>query len=304
MVKNSEIQNVIIKPANQSDIPQLVALMNSEYARKKTEQYFIWQFFESVYPTVLMTASVGNRIIGMFGLQKRILNNKAVSGQAIDILIDKKWRGKGLFSILANKAIEFFDDLDLLCVFPNQNGKVAVKNSLGWKCLAKIDNLSLDLIGYKYNSDNKFNHLIKSGSDLSYFVYNSEIISWRFDNHPEYNYTFINQNNGNYAFTKVFTDPLSKKKIGDIVYIYTDGKDITILENLINKTIESFQRHGITLITTWGLPHTNLYQVAMTIGFKIIPQKRYFCVKILDPQFSCLNNIEYWHLVQADTEIY
>lgn len=304
MVKNSEMRNVIIKPANQCDIPQLVALMNSEYARKKTKQYFIWQFFESIYPTVLMTASIDNRIMGMFGLQKRILNNGAVVGQAIDMLIDKKWRGKGLFSMIANKAFEFFDDLDLLVVLPNRNGKSAVEKSLGWKCLVKIDNLTLDLKAYKYNASNNLYHSTKSESNPSHFLYNSEIINWRFDNHPEYKYTFVNQNNKNYAVMKVFTDPLSKKRIGDIVYICTDRKDISILENLINKTIESFQRHGITLITTWGLPHTPLYQFARAMGFKTIPQERYFCVKILNPRFSGLSNIEYWHLVQADAEIY
>lgn len=303
MVKNSEMRNVIIRPANQCDIPQLVALMNSEYTRKKTKQYFIWQFFESVYPTVLMTASVGNRIIGMFGLQKRMLNNGTVVGQVIDMLIDKKWRGKGLFSMIANKALEFFDDLDLLVVLPNRNGKFAVQKSLGWKCISKIDTLSLEAnkikggIYIKYSDNSEYN-------DLYSFEYNTEILQWRFDKHPLFDYNYTSIDNGDFSVTKVFEDPVSKKRIGDIVYLRSDGNNLLYIDNLLRKTIQALVRESIDSVTTWALPHTSLYQVARSIGFKEVPQERYYCIKTLSSELSHLENIDNWHLIQADAEIY
>jgi len=304
MVKKSEIQNIIVRQAILYEVPQLVALMNAEYNRKKNSQYFTWQFFESVYPTVLMVASVGEKIVGMFGLQKRKLNNGAIVGQAIDMLIDKEWRGTGLFRILANRAIDSFKDIDILCVFPNRNGKRAVEKSLGWKCLSRIDNLTLNLNEYKINSGYKWIRLTNRKSKYFRFISSSEIQKWRFVNHPEYKYTFLKEDKNNYIVIKVFMEPLSKKKIGDIVYVCTDADDLHVYHKLIERAIEIFQKQNISSTSTWELQHTNVYQLMLGLGFKPIPQERYFCVKILNSQFSYLYDIESWDLFQADAELF
>ena len=304
MIRNFNKQDIIFRPAGLSDVPQLAGLMNLAYARQKSEKYFVWQFFESIYPTVLITACAGRRIIGMFGLQKRELNNGAVVGQAIDMLIEESWRGKGLFPVLASAAFESFYDLDVLCVFPNLTGKVAVEHSLGWKCIGKIDALFLNAKQYHPDHIKQFASPGKPFHDLTSLVYDSEIIKWRFEKHPEYKYRLITHENGIYAVTKVFVDSLTSHRVGDIVYLGIIGREYGILHKVMEKAVESFLEDGIDVISVWGLPHTPVYAYATAAGFQPIPQERFFCVKVLNSRFSYLDSFESWHLLQADVEIY
>ena len=137
------IDPIVYRIAEESDIPQLVNLINSQYSRKKAAEYFRWQYFDSFYPSVVMCAFMEESVIGMFGLQKRKLSDGVNAGQAIDLLVDPAWRGKGVFAELGVHASGSFKDLDLLCVFPNLNGKNACEKSLHWKTIGKIDSLVL-----------------------------------------------------------------------------------------------------------------------------------------------------------------
>jgi len=53
-----------------SDIPRLIDLMNSQYVRKKGEAYFLWQYFNAYYPTVLFCAFDKTQLVGMFGFSE------------------------------------------------------------------------------------------------------------------------------------------------------------------------------------------------------------------------------------------
>ena len=136
-------ESLLFRPAKISDIEQLVNLMNSQYARKKNQDYFVWQYFQSYYPTTLMCAVNNDKVIAMLGMQQRILINGAKIAQLIDILVDKEWRGRGIFKQLAQKAIQDFNEVDLLCSFCNQNGKLACEKQMNFTTLAKIDQMSL-----------------------------------------------------------------------------------------------------------------------------------------------------------------
>ena len=65
--------NLIIRKAEEKDIEQLVNLMNCQYLRKKSKDYFLWQYFNSYYSTILICAFINDELIGMFGLQTRYL---------------------------------------------------------------------------------------------------------------------------------------------------------------------------------------------------------------------------------------
>ena len=293
------------RQAEKSDIPQLMELMNSQYARKKGEGYFLWQYFNSYYPTVLYCAFRGEILIGMFGVQKRLLNNDATVGQAIDMLVSPAFRGKGIFKQLADRAIQCFQDVDLFCVFPNLNGKNAVEKSLGWETAGKIDLMCVkpQSIIDTLEEDPKPWEFERDQS-LYRFVYDNSIRKWRFGKHPDYTYRYVSIDKQKHAVTKIFTDPNDGRKFGDIVEIECDHGNKSLLSKLFLKTSLYLKNQGVEEIATWALPHTALHGVVRNLGFLELLQERYFCIKVLNPQYKYLTNFSCWHLVQADSEIY
>ena len=298
---------ILYRSAIESDVAGMVSLMNSEYARKKRPSYFIWQYFHSAYPTIVMTAIVNEEIVGLFGLQKRKLNSGAVVGQAIDLIVASKWRKRGIFTQLGNKAISYWDDLDLLLVLPNQNGKNACERSFGWITIGKIDEMVLLVVDSKlikpHNSDTYIS-LENDRSRYESFIYDDRIRSWRYDQHPDHRYGYVHLASGEFAVTKLFIDPINENCFGDIVDFECDAADETKLEELFIKTCARLIEDGVEAITTWVIPNTPIYPIVKSLGFAEEPRERYFCVKILNPRYEKLYDISSWHLVQADAEIY
>ncbi|MBD3409231.1 MAG: GNAT family N-acetyltransferase, partial [Ignavibacteriales bacterium] len=180
------VSEIEYRDAEPRDIPELKRLMNSQYARKKDDPYFRWQYFEGAFPTVVKCAFEEGRLVGMFGLQRRILNSGAVAAQAIDLLVDPAMRGKGVFGKLGELAFAKWNDVDLFCVLPNLNGMRASERSLKWKTIAKIDTLLVEPDKAISRADEPF----EEGDDtaLEGFAFDDEIFARRFDAPPDYDY--------------------------------------------------------------------------------------------------------------------
>ena len=288
--------NINYRQAILDDIPELVKLNNSQYNRKKSEDYFVWQFFRIEYPTILIVAECQNVIVGMFGLQKRKLTNGAIFGQAIDILISPKFRGRGIFKKMVDCALNQYINLDGICVLPNLNGKNAVVK-LGWKNIAKIDDMVLE-----DSISKKIRDIEYKKSALTEFDFNESIKKWRFNNHSEnmYFYKIIDKNN--FSVTKIFQDPITNCKYGDIVFIKYFDK--CFLKDVYLKSVSFLYSKEVGAITTWALPHTYEYKLLIQLGFKQKIRERYFCLNIYNTKFNSLYNINNWRLFQADSEIY
>jgi GNAT superfamily N-acetyltransferase len=293
-----------LRLAIKSDISQLVDLMNSQYDRKKDEAYFIWQYFDSSYPTILICAFSASKIIGMFGLQKRKLRDDTHVGQAIDLLVAHEWRKKGIFKLLGEKATEYFEDLDLLCVLPNVNGKNACEKALGWKTVCKVNSMSLDVKSFENPAWKPPKKLIENRKAIKGFYYNAEIRRWRYNHHPEYKYVYVALNSGEFAVTKIFKEPVTGVLYGDIVDFECNLNDMYCLRELFFRASTYLKGEKVESIVTWALPHIPLCEVLKSIGFTELPQERYFCVKVLNKRYDYLYYISQWHLVQADAEMY
>jgi GNAT superfamily N-acetyltransferase len=299
---NMENKNITIRPVKENEIDKAVALMNSQYARKKNVEYFRWQYFDSYFPSVLMGAFDRDELVGIFGLQKKRLNNDTNIGQLIDLLITPDWRKQGLFVRLAEEVYKYFEDLKIFCVLPNLNGKNACEKSLGFKTIAKIDsmvlkNQSLD----NDNSSDRSTGDIKQSSLIA-FEKNDEYRKWRFDKNPEYKYDRTTGSNSAFAITKIFKDPVTGDRYGDIVEY--DCVNTDLLSDLFHKTTKELFKTDIKNITTWALPHTDIFQILKKIGFVESPQERYFCIKIFYENLEKFDNINNWHLIPSDAEIY
>jgi len=299
-------EDVSYRSARESDIPQLVSLINSQYIRKKTGEYFHWQYFNSCYATVLMCAFKDDALIGTFGLQKRLLRNRLTSGQAIDLLVAPEWRGKGIFGELGRRAVEYFQDLDFLCVLPNENGKIAAERALGWKTIGKIDSMckNISTADVPHSVKQREHPVVVDRNDFLQFMYNPTIRKWRFEENPIYKYEYVRLDSVTFAVTKVFEDPVSHKRYGDIVDFECPPDDRDRLTDLFGVASKHLQQQHVDTVTTWALPGTRSEQAVRSLGFIVSPQERYFCVKILNPRYEFLYNYSCWHLVQADAEVY
>ncbi len=297
------------RPAIPADIPAMMALMNAQYQRKKTGAYFQWQYFTSRDPTVSWCAFVGDELIGMFGLQKRRLFDGTFLGQAIDLLVSPQWRGKGVFPSLAERAASHFSDLAFFCVLPNANGKAAVESALGWKTLAKIDTMEVDVEQIPDRVPDLRDVLeiadrTRSNVPLLRFRYDDAFRQWRFDAHPEYHYRTVMGDASAFAFVKQFVGPIGSIAYGDIVDFSCDLQDPERLRDLFFAAAKALQADGVRTVTTWALPHTLLHHVLIAIGFRDMKQERYFCVNVLPQCVADYTDITRWHLVEADAELY
>jgi GNAT superfamily N-acetyltransferase len=299
-------ENILYRPAVQTDIPQMMELMNRQYNQKKSTAYFEWQYFLPFQPTVSICAFVRDKLVGMFGLQKRRLHNRNVTvGQAIDLLVAPEWQRQGIFTRLGQLAAEYFNGLDILCVLPNLDGKNACERALGWKTLGKIDSLYLDSRSELPVSAEALEHSEYHGEDtLVRFEYSAELRSWRFRANPDYHYADVSADSGVFAVTKIFADSLDGKRYGDILDFECDRGNGKALAGLFAKASGHLIGQGVEGVITWALPHTPLYPVLKSLGFARLPQERYFCVKVLNLKCEYLNDVSVWHLVQADAELY
>ncbi|HEY4784585.1 MAG TPA: GNAT family N-acetyltransferase [Bacteroidales bacterium] len=285
------------RSAQFEDIPQLCELMNRQYKIKKNPAYFIWQFFESVYPTSLLCAEDKGKIIGMLGLQKKQLNSGQSCGQIIDMLISPLYRGLGIFGKLIDKSLESIPDLDLICVLPNSNGKNAIIKQKGWQVIHKIDNLKLTK-----------EPLINSNEDYSdkifSFIYNEKINNWRFHKHPYYNYKRIEHSDREYCYLKIFTNKQDETKKGDIVFVQENKISYEILQKLILNGCKYLFQENIDSVNCWAIPNSMLYNSCISFGFTPEKQERYFCLRSLKYRDKDITLAKNWQIYQADTEFF
>ena len=293
-------QQIFYRLATKNDMPQLQALVNAHYARKKNLKYFEWQFFDSFYPTICIVAENKGRIIGMFGLQRRTLNNGVAVGHLIDLLVDKNCQGRGIFKTMGEMALGHWRDVGAFTVLPNPSGRIASEKALGLKTIAKIDDWILR-DGPRSKgatvSDRNAPNYIQYQTSQPYF-------QWRFEINPTYKYKKITVGSLGFAYTKKFTDPTTEETFVDIVDYSLGKSDAKSLASFWSQAIGQMANQGLKNISTWALPHTPLANILQAMGFERLPKQRYFCVKVSDSDLKHLLDITSWDLVQADAEIY
>lgn len=292
---------ITFRYAEEKDIDGLVTLMNNHYARKYNAEYFKWQIFNSIYQSVLICAFNEDNIpVATIGAQKKSLSNGAIVLQPLDLLIQKEYRGRGIFRILYQSIVDYYIDFDIELGFANGNGVVSFDRFFEWKTIEKVDELILP-VNKDFKLDNiNLNQEILIENNCIRYTYNDEIRNWRFLDNPLYKYKIF-KNENNTVVVKVFADPVSKKKYGDIVESsYCNSK---ILE-LFQEAIEYLIMQNIDFISTWALKHTFLYNIFKSIGFVEEKRERYFCGKVINKKYDFLLDAKNWELFQADAEIY
>ncbi len=297
------LETINIRQGKTEDIPALVKLFNRNYKRQKTAGYFRWQFFNSAYPTLLILAWDDRQVVGMFGLQTRVLKSNLKVGQAIDMIIDENYRGKGLFEKLAAAAIALCGDIDALMVLTNLIGRFAVERRLGWKVAGMIPALVMEA---KSNLAVDARKVVSDAGQMQLkseeFLYTDNTCQWRFDEHPDYSYTRITLDNDCFAYIKTFTEPDSRSVTGDIMYVGGCLKSNNDIARVLTKCCSNPNLDGVDSFALWALPGTPLHMVATQLGFEDRTQPRFLCCKSLNESSRHQENIESWCLFLSDAE--
>lgn len=294
--------NIIYRPAEESDVDQMAELMNKQYSRKKDKNYFIWQYLRSPIPSISFCAFYKDSLIGISGIQKKKLENGLNLGHAIDSIVLPEWRGKGVFQKLCNNALNYFTNLDGLYAFTNLPGTNAYIKHFNWRKVYKISSYLLTINNLNKNIDcSNYNSFYTTKYK---FRYDDSYRDWRFFHNPEYVYHYIYITEQVFSVVKLFTDPSTQRIYGDIVDFHYEGCNAAQIADLISLSCDKLFQLGCEVITTWSLPSMLLTAILKKMGFFMDFQERYFIMNVLNENVKDMYDINNWHIVQADAELY
>lgn len=297
-------RELTLKKATESDGISFVNLYNQYYSNRKTSiNYFKWQYLDSPFDSQLFLVLKNDKLIAYCGLKIYLLSNNLSTGFVIDFLIDETHRRKGIAFLLEEAIVSYCkeSDVHLLSALPNPFGN-ATLSAMGWTTVAKVDSMTLDL---------KENHSLKIVAakqkdviEEPFKFYKDEVYrSWRFDQSPVYSYENVSVGNKAFAVTKLFFDSFNGITYGDIVDIVVSEQE-ELAEPLIEEVIKYMNLKKVRTLTCWAFPHTRLYSVLLSKGFKSKPQNRFFCIKPLSRELEYLVSLNKWDLVEADSEVF
>ena len=309
------------------DAEAFVGLMNSQYARKMTTDYYFWQFFGAPSPRVCLMAELEGRAIAAYGLW--VLPFCGVQecrvGLAADLIIAPEFRRTGLFLRLELEMERFAQDLGCVCIYaaPNEPAYRPRIAALGWRplpsrtdCVAptvkslsmgacEIEAIDFSEIGICASIADRFrsNH---AGRVMG--ARGAKYLTWRLKANPRYDYKlFVAHRHAEpfgYMALKVFKDPQTGNTVGDIVDLVW-GEDVPdALGDMLHFALAYFRDRGVPQASIWLQTNTILDETARAAGFAPTAQARRFCSKLLDNQFEWLNDDSRWFITMLDAEIY
>ena len=293
-----------VRPLSPRDGIQFIAMMNETYGRKKTLEYFYWQYVNAPEPSVLMGSFEGNKLIGAVGLKRRLLINGFSTCQIMDAIIAPAFRKRGHFGQLLAEALNLFlPKPDLYIALANTAGLEALEKIPGWRNVGGLRTFCLSA-GELNFSTAPVKLSVTSEEERISFLKTSQYRDWRYGQNPIYTYFRVTANNG-FTVVKVSTDRYTGTTYGDIVDLNMNsgatGKD---LYNLMVLTCDDLKEQGAQDITTWAIEGTLMRDVVELLGFSETQHERYLCLHVINEDCKKLYQLSQWEIVEADAEIY
>jgi hypothetical protein len=304
---------IAFREINPGDIDSMVAMLDSMYDLKRSKEFLVWQCFKNFNVRSLMGAFDGDRIVGMFGVQKRTLTNGVICGQGSWLNISPAYKGRGYFARLGELAIKHLPDIDVVCVFANRRAKVPLEKSLKFETIGAIDLLvNDDLLGFDTKEsecepvgpETRFDCANRVGAGSVGFVYTPAYRIWRYTFNPMYSYWIVKLETGEFSVIKKFHDPDSGLIWGDIVDLEYDPENEAGLLKLVRETLSHLRRLGAVRATIWALPEMCLRRIALEFGFRASNYKTFFSFKVLNRSHEYLRDFSMWSIRQADATNY
>ena len=99
---------------------------------------------------------------------------------------------------------------------------------------------------------------------------------------------------------KIFHEPNTDKRYGDIVHYRCNLNDVEIINRLFISACYFLKSLGVTAITAWAPNHAPLVKTLSNIGFVNKKSGPYFAVKIINPDYFYLYDNSKWIIMPSD----
>ncbi len=273
------------------------------------EQFYLWQCFENINPSVLFVAEEDYRICGMFGIQKRRISTGACGGQVSWINVAKDHRGTGLFAALGSAALSCFPELDFLFIFSNEAGRKPCETKLDLFFPGMIRTMVLfnfpgqpkskHPVFEKIDSNTRFppDHRFQNGIS---FERTQKFRAWRFAHSPVYDYFKLELVSGVFSVFKIYKNPSSGEIFGDIVDLECPLSDREKTTSLIKSTCAILRTMGAQAVSIWAVPETYFYLLLTEMGFRESNRQTNFGIRSLHPGYNYLYDFDRWTIFQSD----
>ena len=302
---------MIIREAKKTDINGIKIFLDKLYEYKFNNLYYDWQLFNNPNTLKIYLCSDNKKIVGLFGLQLRTINNKIKCGQISWINIHQNYRGQGIFDKLYKSIIPYTSKLDILFIFANKSAIIPCEKIIGLKFIGELDRLLINPEvaedkNCNYNLDrivelNKYPNLYKGEAHYS-FDQDQKYFTWRYKDNPVNNYYLVSTAMNRYSIIK--TLDIDNKIIGDIVDYNCSNDAMLHYKKLIKSTIHALSSLDAKTIITWGISSSKYRESLIECGFIPTKHASYFGIKVLNSKYDYLYKFDNWNLVMSDATNY
>jgi len=294
-----------IRKATADDIPGMMLLFNSNITPPKSAYFFQWW---NNIPSITFCAIDEGKLVGMFVVLKRKLINNLNCGVLMGLLVNSAWRGRGLFKELGDKAMNYFEDIDLFCCLPNQIGKKALEKHFDFRTIDTIETMTRssnapadchDYTCIPITLNTRFNNFELDKEGPLMFLADEEFRRWRFTVHHRYSYEMVRMDSNEFAVINRYYETETNIKYGDIVDYEPGELEENRLIRLFNCACLGFGK-DVDVVTIQAVPNSLLHRVGRKMGFEESNAKHYFCIKVKEPCNEYLYDSSNWLIKWGD----
>lgn len=285
---------------------------------KKNIKKVEWQFFENKLPNdfvVIAKDSVKSRTAGIYAMSPvnfQINGDTFLGAQSLDTITDINYRGKGMFTNLANLSYKKGEEKGLRLVygFPNGNSIHGFSKKLAWQVLDPvpflirplntkyftkkikytrwIPNINLSMFIGKSNPSNNIVEEFSFPEQVNLLWNNfsehikvsvkrdKSYLDWRYIKKPNENYKILHSYDKNNNYQGFIVYCIKEKHDGIIGYImeliYEPSKTEVGVE-LLKKAIEDIKDKKADTILTWCFDFSPNYMAFKKCNFFNLPEK-------------------------------
>lgn len=289
-----------------------------ENGGNKDKEKVIWQFFKNKLPndfTMIARDESLQKTAGIYAMSSVIFqidNESVLAAQSLDTITDVNYRGKGLFTSLANSIYKKGQEekLELVYGFPNGNSIHGFVKNLQWekldpipflikplntnyfsrkiKYLGWVPNLKLSFfiskLTYKYKLVEEFSFSEDVNEIWDIFSKHFSVsikrdhsyLTWRYLLKPNENYRIVNSYNEYNQFVGFIVFCVKEKhdgKIGYIMELIYNPLTPRVGQELLNYAVNEIKKTNADVILSWCFDFSPNFISYKKNGFFKLPEK-------------------------------
>ncbi len=324
---------VTIRQAENSvtDADRFVSLFNQQYDRKIDRNYYFWQFFDDdIGHGQCFFAENEDRVVGVYGFRKSIFRygtDRFVGALAVDEIVTDQFRRLGLVyrleKVLEDSATRH--GCELLYALPNTQGASVKLREMSWSLAGRVAQLSgvaneipsrspglrfEEVPGFNGEPERVMDSFLEFNPETLLVERSSDYLNWRFVRNPLHQYRVFTTWRGSelfgYLVVKVFSDPTTGEKSGDLVDLLYSKPDPEALLDLLSFGISVTRESGAVRNSIF-CPDELTAAASVELGLTTCDgAARPLCVKALQEELMDGSDpfAARWYLTMGDSEIY